>query len=174
MYSILQIWVVAFFAEAPNIIWTNSFFDVKTHQCIWQRTNNMGYTFFLGLILIAGDCCSLKKKIVNKYSSKSAATFFVFSPWWTDLQSVESLAANNRQVNFPHCKFSVFSGPLLMMTAAYIVIFLRVKESKSRIGNYNTGEGGKDAKSNVSRPTAREQTEVFDANAQGKRPKHAS
>ena len=45
---------MAFIVEAPNFIWGNHFFDAKSHQCIWERTATFGYTFFIGVILIAG------------------------------------------------------------------------------------------------------------------------
>ena len=45
---------MAFIAEAPNFVWGNHFFDAKNHQCIWERTATFGYTFFIGVILIAG------------------------------------------------------------------------------------------------------------------------
>ncbi len=49
-----QIWFVALVVELPNVIWRSGFFDTKSHQCIWRRTGNATFTFFVGLVLIAG------------------------------------------------------------------------------------------------------------------------
>jgi hypothetical protein len=46
-------WVLSFGAELPNFFGLGGhYFDEKSHQCIWDRTANRGYTLFVTLGLI--------------------------------------------------------------------------------------------------------------------------
>ena len=59
----LLCWVFAFLFQFPSLLgWGDHTFDLKSHQCIWDRTADLSYTLFItggliGLPLIFMGIC---------------------------------------------------------------------------------------------------------------------
>ncbi|KAL5018798.1 hypothetical protein ScPMuIL_004520 [Solemya velum] len=56
-------WVGAFLLEMPNFLgWGGHYFDVKSHQCIWDRTASDSYTTFVSAFAIGNKLFNRKLK----------------------------------------------------------------------------------------------------------------
>ncbi|XP_060558928.1 melanopsin-like [Ruditapes philippinarum] len=121
--SCIATWVLSFGAELPNFFGLGGhYFDEKSHQCIWDRTANRGYTLFVTLGLITSPFFLLAycntavlmkirnvRKNVLKFSTGTNSTlkssissakilitiFMVFIVCWTPYVIVLVLDAND-------------------------------------------------------------------------------
>ncbi|KAK3089995.1 hypothetical protein FSP39_008304 [Pinctada imbricata] len=78
-------WIIAFFCEFPNFIgWGGHYFDIKNHQCIWDRTASYSYTLFVAGALIGGPLLLM-----------GICYFLIFKKIWETKRDVYMLEKDN-------------------------------------------------------------------------------
>lgn len=87
-------WVFAFVCEFPNFIgWGGHYFDVKNHQCIWDRTANRSYSLFVTIGLIASPLVLMGFMyfLIFHYIWKSKHDLYTFSAGTTSKKRRQDL-----------------------------------------------------------------------------------
>ena len=108
---VIMLWVVSFFLEMPNFLgWGDHIYDLKSRNCMWDRTASLSYSIFFSTIGVAFPVCIISicyfkiYRFVSRSKAKVATTantqntlmrqtkrllrtifiiFFIFTLCWT-------------------------------------------------------------------------------------------